>query len=308
MVDKAYLKLNMRFAIVCDSASDLTEEYAREAGITIVPFYVSMDGETYLKEGKDIAISEFYKIMSENPDCFPKTSMPSVQDYMEAFWPYVKEGIPVLCICLTKKFSGSLQAAMNAKMTIEEECPEAKIEVMDSGLVTALEGMFVKEAVRLRDHGIEIGRAKNLLEGIKPTGHIFFTTKDLQYLHHGGRLGKVSCIAGTILNLKPVLHFYAGELGTTEVCRGRKKSIQTMTDHFFEFLKKKDIDLRGYYFGTGIGLDIPEYDDFRKKLSDRFEAENIHPDDWEKVRIGATIGVHTGPYPMGLGFLKKCDI
>ena len=45
-----------------------------------------------------------------------------------------------------------------------------------------------------------------------------------------------------------------------------------------------------------------------KELEKRFEEKGIHPANWSKMHIGATIGVHTGPYPMGLGLLKKCPI
>ncbi len=298
----------MKFEIVCDSSADLPEEYTKEVHVTVVPFYVSMDGETYLREGRDISITEFYQNMVDNGDCFPKTSMPSIQDYIDAFLPIVKKGLPVLCICLTKKFSGSMQSAMNAKMAIEEEYPDADIYVMDSQLVTALQGLFVKEAVRLRDMEITMEKAIPLLEDIRNTGHIFFTTNDLKYLKHGGRLGKVACLAGTMLNMKPILHFYNGELGTTEICRGRKKSLQKVTEKFFRFLKEEGVNLKGYWFGTGIGLDIPEYEEFKETLKKKFEEVGSIPDEWVQVQIGATIGVHTGPYPIGLGILKKCDI
>ena len=298
----------MKFAIVCDSAADLPEEYAREVGINVVPFYVSMDGTTYLKEGKDISVADFYSTMIDNSDCFPKTSMPSISDYMDAFRPLVEEGMPILCICLTKKFSGSMQSAMNAKMEIEEENENANIYVMDSQLVTALEGLFVKEAVRLRDMDIEMEEAIPYLEEIRSSGRIFFTTNDLKYLEHGGRLGKVSCIAGSVLNLKPLLVFSDGELGHAEVVRGRKKSIQKIIDKFFAYLQEQNIDLKGYWFGTGIGIDIPEYQDFVEHLEEKFRETKICPDGWVKIHIGATIGVHTGPYPMGLGILKKCNI
>ena len=298
----------MKFEIVCDSASDLDDGFVKEAEITVVPFYVSMDGEHYLKEKKDISVHDFYQKMVDEKDCFPKTSMPSIQDYIDAFTPIVKKGLPVLCICLTKTFSGSMQAAVNAKMAVEDEYENANIYVMDSQLVTALQGLFVKEAVRLRDMDLEMEKAVGLLEEIRKTGHIFFTTKDLKYLQHGGRLGKVSCVAGSVLNLKPVLQFSDGDLGNVEVCRGRKKSLQKIIDKFFEYIEENEIDLKNYYFGTGIGLEIPEYDDFKKSLEERFKEKNIKPEEWIQIQIGATIGVHTGPYPMGLGILKKCNI
>lgn len=308
MLNRTAALLLMKFEIVCDSSADLPESYVKESNITVVSFYVSMDGKNYLREGKDISVSDFYQTMVDHDDCYPKTSMPSVQDYIDAFTPIVKKGMPVLCICLTKKFSGSLQSAMTAKMAVEDEYENAQIYVMDSQLVTALQGLLVTEAVRLRDKDMELKDAAAKLEETRSSGRIFFTTKDLKYLEHGGRLGKVACIAGSMLNLKPILTFSNGELETTKVCRGRKKSLERVVDNFFQYLNEKKIDLKDYLFGTGIGLDIPEYEEFINMLKEKFDEYGIHPETWIKVNIGATIGVHTGPYPIGLGILKKCDI
>ena len=298
----------MKFQIVCDSSADLPDAYAAEKHVTVVPFYVSLDGETYLKEGVQLSIADFYRSMAEHAECYPKTSMPSIQDYIDAFLPFVRERQPVLCICLTRKFSGSLQSAMNARAALLEDYPDAEIAVMDSQLVTALEGLFVSEACRLRDLDLDLASAVALLEPIRSTARIIFTTKDLKYLEHGGRLNKATRIAGTMLNLKPVLTFCDGELGPVSVCRGRKKSLEKVTANFFDFIREQKIDLSEYLFGTGLGLDVPEYDGFVADLEARFAQENLHPAEWIKVHIGATIGVHTGPYPMGLGLLKRCAI
>lgn len=61
-------------------------------------------------------IRQFYEDMVKNPKVFPKSSMPSVQDYMDAFMPIVQEGKAIICICITTKFSGSMQSALNARM------------------------------------------------------------------------------------------------------------------------------------------------------------------------------------------------
>ncbi len=298
----------MKFQIVCDSSADLPSTFAAENQINIVPYYISMDGNTYLREGVDISVSAFYQLMIQQSNCFPKTSMPTIQDYMDAFAPHIKAGLPVLCICLTHHFSGSLQSAMNAKAAVEELYPGAKVHVMDSHAVTGLEGMLVKEAICLRDKDLSLEEAVPLLEEIRSSGRIFFTTKDLKYLQHGGRLSKTASIAGSMLNLKPLLCFHNGELDAPEICRGRKKSLQKVVDNFFQFLEKNHLDLRGYRFSTGIGADIPEYPAFIEALERRFQEAGIHPDEWSQIQIGTTIGVHTGPYPMGLGFLKKCRI
>ena len=85
--------------------------------------------------------------MVDNPKIYPKSSMPSVQDYVEVFEPLVREGKPVICICITTKFSGSMQSALNARQMLLEEYPEAEITVMDATVNTVLQGLLVLEAV-----------------------------------------------------------------------------------------------------------------------------------------------------------------
>ena len=155
----------MQFGIVSDSSCDLPEAYLQAEQVQIVSFYISFDGENYYQEGKQISIPDFYQKMADNPDCFPKTSMPSVQDYVDAFVPFVKDGMPVLCICLSKKLSGSMQAAINAKQVVEEQYEGARIEILDSALATALQGMLVKAAVEIRNAGESLDEAVRCLGG-----------------------------------------------------------------------------------------------------------------------------------------------
>ena len=192
----------MKFQIVSDSSCDLPKERAQELGVDIVPFYVSFEEENYMKEGVDISVEDFYQMMADRAGTFPKTSMPSVQDYVDVFEKYVKDGVPVLCICLNAAFSGSIQSAMNAKSQILEDYPEAQIEVVDSEEVTALQGMFVEEACRLRGAELDLKETVKLLEEIRPTGRIFFTTNDLDYLQHGGRIGRAAATIGNVLKIK----------------------------------------------------------------------------------------------------------
>lgn len=79
----------MSYQIFSDSSCDFSPEMAKENNLFVVPFFVSFNGETYLKENVDIEIRSFYDQMVENPKVFPKTSLPSVQDYVDAFLPVI---------------------------------------------------------------------------------------------------------------------------------------------------------------------------------------------------------------------------
>ena len=136
---------NMReaFHIISDGSCDLPSELVQKKNITVVPFYVSFDDEHYLKENAEISIRDFYQQMVDRKGVYPKSSMPSIQDYEEVFRPFAEMGMPVICICITTKFSGSMQSALNARSLILEKYPQAQITVIDATINTVLQGQYV---------------------------------------------------------------------------------------------------------------------------------------------------------------------
>ena len=122
----------MSFCVISDGSCDLDPGYAAQRGIQVVPFYLSFDQKTYLREGQDIAVRDFYQRLVEDPTLFPTTSMPSTADYMDVFLPHARAGEDVLCICITTKFSGSYNSAMTAAAAVAEEYPGVRIRVLDA--------------------------------------------------------------------------------------------------------------------------------------------------------------------------------
>ena len=86
----------MDYKIISDGCCDLEKEIIEQYNLRIIPFYISFDEETYYKEIEEIGIREVYERMVGNPDVYPKTSLPSVQNYIDVFTEYVKEGTPVV--------------------------------------------------------------------------------------------------------------------------------------------------------------------------------------------------------------------
>ena len=295
-----------KIQIVSDGSLDLPNELVEEKRIKVVPFYVSFDGETYVKEKEELDVREFYQKMVDHPQVFPKTSMPSVQDYYDVFEPLVKEGTAVICICITQKFSGSMQSATTAKDMILEEYPDAKITVIDARVNTVLQGLFVLEACRLKDQGLEYDRIMESILKIRETGRIFFTIGSIDYLKHGGRIGKVAGIAGSALKIKPLITLKEGEIFNSGITRNRKKSLEKVVDMLKEYLDEVDAKPGEYSFCIGFGYDRKEADEFKDMLKD-LVRERLGIDEIGIYQIGATIGVHTGPYPIGVGIIKHAE-
>ena len=167
--------MSTKYQLISDGSCDLPQDLIEQYGIRVVPFYVSYDKEHYMKEIEELPIREFYEKLMSTPGLFPKTSLPSIEDYIEAFTPYVKAGTPIICICISTKFSGSYNSANNAKEILLEDYPDAKITVIDSRINTVLQGLYVLEAVRMQKNGLSYEETVETLEKLKGTGRIFFT-------------------------------------------------------------------------------------------------------------------------------------
>ena len=295
------------YQIISDGSCDLPPQLVQEKNVTVVPFYVSFDEVHYQKEIEEIGIRDFYQKMVEEPKIYPKSSMPSTQDYIDAFLPFVKQEIPIICICITTKFSGSMQSAMNAGNMILEDYPNARITVIDATINTVLQGLYVLEAVRLRDSGAGYEETVNRLEEIKSTGRIFFTVGNMEYLQHGGRIGKVAGIAGSILGIKPIITLKQGEIFPSGIARSRRKSMEKTIDLILNYLEEMKEPIDHFSIAVGYGYDYEESVAYRDMVLNVLK-EKYGLQELPIYQIGATIGVHTGPYPVGLGIVRRSII
>lgn len=293
------------FHIISDGSCDLPPELTQERNITVVPFYVSFDDEHYYKENVEIGIRDFYQQMVDRKGVYPKSSMPSIQDYEEAFLPFAEKGIPVICICITTKFSGSMQSALNARALLLEKYPQAEITVIDATINTVLQGQYVLEAAQLRDHGVSYEDAVKRLEEIKSTGRIFFTVGNMEYLKHGGRIGKVAALAGGALDIRPVITLKQGEIFPSGIDRGRKRTTKKVMNLLLEYLQNSSLGIDCYSLAVGYGYDREEGMAFRDQALSTLHEKGYDIEELPVYQIGATIGVHTGPYPLGFGIIER---
>ncbi len=139
--------------LISDSSCDLTSDLIAENSIKVVPFSVTLDGgKTYLRENEEITVDKFYQELREK-EVFPKTSLPSVKQYIDVFKESLDKGEDVVCICISSKFSGSYQSAINAMEILKDENPKGKIIVIDSFQATIAQGLLVLFAKQLIDKG-----------------------------------------------------------------------------------------------------------------------------------------------------------
>ena len=293
------------FHIISDGSCDLPTELVQEKNITVVPFYVSFDDEHYFKEIAEIGVRDFYQQMVDRKGVYPKSSMPSIRDYEEVFLPFAEAGTPVICICITTKFSGSMQSALNARSLVLEKHPQAEITVIDATINTVLQGQYVLEAVSLRDNGVSYQDTIKRLEESNSAGRIFVTVGNMEYLKHVGRIGKVAAHTGGELDIRPIINLRKGEIFPFGIDRGRKRTLKKVMNLLLDYLKESNLSIDCYSIAVGYGYDVEEGVAFRDQALSVLHDKGYAIDEIPVYQIGATISVHTGPYPLGFGIIEK---
>ena len=290
------------YKIVSDSACDLSKEYLEKHDVTIVPLSVSFDGETYYRDGVDITRDECYQRMVDDPKLFPKTSLPSVESYAEVFRNYVEQGFPVVCFTITTLFSGSYNSAMNAKSLVEEDYPDANICVIDSKQNTVTQALLIDQFVKMLEDGLSFEQAMSKLDALMASARIFFTVGSLDYLKMGGRIGKVATAATGKLGVKPVIVMKDGDIGLGGIGRNRNKLKASVLQVAKKYLDENGKD--SFIVSVGYGYDKEEGFQFMNEVESTLD---VKLDSETNVAIGIVSAVHTGPYPIGLGVIRKYE-
>ena len=288
----------MDFEIVTDSCCNLLEDMIDDFGIHVLPLTFMVDGEdevyqSYLK-GERTDLKQFYTMMREGKVF--KTSLPNLAESEALFRELLGSGRDVLYIAFSSGLSGTYQALSLMAAQLQEEFPERKIHVVDSLAASGGQGLLVWYAMQHARAGESIDQVRDWLEENKLHLAHWFTVDDLMFLFRGGRVSKTAAWAGTLLNIKPVLHVDdEGHLIPMEKVRGRKKSLNALIDHM-EKSANKPISDQMVFITHGDCIEDAEY--VAAKIKERFGVK-------EDVinYVDPVIGAHSGPGTMALFFL-----
>ena len=225
------------FDIYADSAANLTDEMIKENDIKIISYTCLIDGKEMNCYEEGVPFEEtakkFYAAMREGADT--KTTLVNAEKIMTAVTPSLEAGRDALIITIAEGISGTYNQAIEAAKQLKEKFPERKILVSQSANASLGEGLVALNAARFASSGRDIESCHKWIEDNKFNIHGVCTVDSLKYLKRGGRVSTALAIAGTILNIKPVLHGDENsKLTVFSNERGRKKSIAKLVETFKE--------------------------------------------------------------------------
>lgn len=288
------------YQIFSDGACDIGFEKAAELNIQLIPFYVSIDHENYYKEILEISLDDYFRFMTEEKG-YPKTSLPAIQDYIDAFTPALEEGKDVLCLTMTRSLTASQESAMTAKAMLEEDFPDRRIEVINSWVATGAQALMLMEMARMQKNGKSLDDVLAYVEKARVDARIHFMVGDLSYLEVGGRIGKLATLSGGLLKIKPIIILKDGEIGVGGVCRARKNGLKQIADVTRKHFKETGEDPAHYIATPGTNTIWDDMDSYYELMKEAAPGMEYLP----PFQIGATISSHTGPGTTGFCFVKK---
>jgi DegV family protein with EDD domain len=288
----------MNFAIVTDSSCNLKEEMIDEFGLHILPLTFMVDGiqhQSYLK-GQVTDLSKFYAMMREGKVI--TTSLPNQSESKALLEGLLQSGQDILYIGFSSGLSGTFEAINLLLCELKKDYPERKIFTVDTLAASGGQGLLVYYAAKMAQADASIEEVRTWLEGSKFNMAHWFTVDDLMFLFRGGRVSKTSAWAGTMLNIKPVMHVdNAGHLIPLEKVRGRKKSLNALVDHM-EQTAIAPVKEQTVFITHGDCIDDANY--LAEQVKSRLGVKNVVIN-----YVDPVIGAHSGPGTMALFFLAE---
>ena len=285
------------FILSCCSAVDLTQEQMDNYGISYIPFHFELNGVQYTDDlGQSVPYPEFYRRMSEGEDT--KTSQVNVDEFIQYFEGFLKEGKDILHLTLSSGISGTFNSARLAKDMLEEKYPGRKLYVVDSLAASGGYGLLMVKLAELKNAGKSVDEVYEFAETQKKKLNHWFFTSDLTFFIKGGRVSKTAGFVGQMLNICPLLNVdFMGRLIPREKIRTKKKVIARIVD-VMEEKAEGGRDYNGKVFITQSYCE-----DDAKAVAALIEERFPKIDGKVEINyIGNLIGSHTGPGTVALFF------
>lgn len=256
----------------------------------MVPLSVVFEDVSY-REEIDITTGEFYEKMREC-DELPTTSQPPVGVILKTFEELSKNYDVVISIHLSSEISGTYQAVVSASEMVKD----IKIYPFDSELSAMAQGLYVLEAAEMALKDKNPTEIISRLNEMKSNIRAYFMVNDLTNLQRGGRLSNAQALIGSLLNIKPVLHFVDKVIVPFEKIRTRKKALNRIIGMLEKDADSNQVKKVVFIHGNDEASAIELRDDFQKKYP---ETETLIS------YFGPVIGTHLGEGAIGVTWCKR---
>ena len=294
----------MSYYITTDATCDFPQELLNNFDdFKIIPMAYTIEDIEYGID-KTLSGKEFYDKVRNG--AMPTTSLITTYTATEFFRPILQAGNDILHICFSSALSSTYQSVLIAVEELTKEFPDRKILMLDSKCASSGEALLVYYALTARDKRMNI--EDNYSKSIERRDHLchYFTPNDLFHLMRGGRVSKTAAIAGSLLQIKPMLYVNIdGKLSTIDKLKGRKKALLELVQvlAFVNGLPWPWRDATNLCIFISHADCIEDAEFVKEKIIEKTGITNIVLE-----YIGPVIGSHAGQGTVALFFIGKDKI
>jgi DegV family protein with EDD domain len=282
--------MSNKVAIVTDSTAYLPQDCIKQYNISITPLSVIW-GEEVHQDGVDITPVEFYTRLKASK-VMPTTSQVTPAVMINTFRSLLEQGYDVLGVFLSSRISGTVQSAIQAREMISGA--GNKIAIVDSLATTMAMGWPVLTAARAAQAGENLTECEKIAVQCCANSGVLFVVETLEFLRRGGRVSGAQALAGTMLNIKPLLELQDGKIESIEKVRTKRKATQRLIELAAERINNR----------TQVRIAVTHANAEADALS-LLETAKKHFDPIETLisPLSPVIGTHAGPGTVALNFM-----
>jgi DegV family protein with EDD domain len=271
-------------AIVLDSTSDYPDAPSRFSNMRFVPLYVRFGDETY-RDYLELGPDQFFEKLRTSP-VLPATSQPTPQDFLTTY-----ENLAgyerIYSLHPSSKVSGTFQSAELAAAELGGD----RVRVVDSFSASLAIALLAHAIQRRLTRGTTDAEIAALVERYHRESHVVFTVETLEYLQRGGRIGRAAALAGSLLNVRPILSVEDGVVVAVARVRGRQKALAEFERRFVESTEDKA--------GLRVAIAHADAAEWIGTLSELVWRVRPKAEIEFTSTLGAVVSTHTGPGAVG---------
>ncbi|MGF9729604.1 DegV family protein [Bacillus licheniformis] len=277
----------MKTAVVTDSTAYIPKDLRDRYNIHMIPLNVIF-GETSYREEIDMSWKDYYKEVKAHEN-LPTTSQPAYGELISLYEKLGETYDAVISIHLSSGISGTFNSAVSASGMLEG----IKVYPFDSEISCMAQGFYAIEAAEMAEKGAAHEEIIRHLDHMKTSMRAYFMVDDLSHLQRGGRLSGAQAFVGSLLKVKPILHFENKLIVPYEKIRTRKKAMNRLFELFGEDAEKGK-PLRAVVIHANRE---EEADQIIEELSKQYAHVEFY-----KSYFGPVIGTHLGEGAMGIAW------
>jgi fatty acid kinase fatty acid binding subunit len=275
-------------AVVLDSTSDYPDAPSRFPNMRFVPLYVRFGDDTY-RDYVELGPAEFFEKLRTSP-VLPATAQPTPQDFLtvyESLAAYER----VYSLHVSAKVSGTFASAEIAA----SELGDSRVRVVDSETASLAIAMLAHAIQRRLARGTTDVELAELVERFRRDIGVVFTVETLEYLQRGGRIGRAAALAGSLLNVRPILAIEDGEVVAVARVRGRQKALAEFERRFSDATEDRP--------GLRIAIAHADAPEWVGTLSELVWRVRPKAEIEFTGTLGAVVSTHAGPGTVGFFWL-----